>query len=172
MGFPDPARMIVVRSESLEHRPRRDRTASELRLRPRLPFLPWTHIDTRSSPTPPKITHTTYPNQFDLMKHYLFICSQNRLRSPTAENIFSIENKIETLSAGVDRDAETIVSEEEILWADAIFVMENRHKALLKQRFAKIISNKKIVVLNIPDEFAYMDPQLITILKKKMSAFL
>ena len=106
------------------------------------------------------------------MKHYLFICSQNRLRSPTAENIFSIENKIETLSAGVDRDAETIVSEEEVLWADAIFVMENRHKAILKQRFPKIISNKKIVVLNIPDEFAYMDPQLITILKKKMSAFL
>ncbi|EHQ04743.1 low molecular weight protein tyrosine phosphatase family protein [Leptonema illini] len=106
------------------------------------------------------------------MKHYLFICSQNRLRSPTAENIFSIKNKIETQSAGVDRDAETIVSEEEILWADAIFVMENRHKAILKQRFPRIISNKKIVVLNIPDEFEYMDPELITILRKKMSAFL
>jgi len=50
--------------------------------------------------------------------------------------------------------------------------MENRHKAILKQRFPRILSNKKIVILNIPDEFEYMDPELITILKNKMSAFL
>ncbi|PBN41669.1 hypothetical protein SxD43FB_20505 [Sphingobium sp. D43FB] len=41
------------------------------------------------------------------VKNYLFVCSQNRLRSPTAEQIFASHPGIETLSAGTNNDAET-----------------------------------------------------------------
>lgn len=106
------------------------------------------------------------------MSNYLFICSQNRLRSPTAENIFSNYKEIKTLSAGIDKDAESIVSAEDISWADIIFAMEKRHKFVLQNRFRELLSNKKIVVLNIPDRFEFMDPNLISILKKKMKPYL
>lgn len=58
------------------------------------------------------------------MKNILFICSQNKLRSPTAEQVFSTWPHIEVSSAGTNNDAETPLSNELIEWADIIFVME------------------------------------------------
>jgi predicted protein tyrosine phosphatase len=105
------------------------------------------------------------------MKHYLFICSQNRLRSPTAEFVFRDFEGIETRSAGTDRDAQNALSLDDIEWADTIFAMEKRHKNILQKRFRDGISNKRVVVLEIPDEFDYMDAELISILKIKMRPY-
>jgi protein-tyrosine-phosphatase len=62
------------------------------------------------------------------MKKLLFLCSQNRLRSPTAEAVFSEYEGLEVESAGLDRNAELTVSTEMIEWADIIFVMEKSHR--------------------------------------------
>jgi protein-tyrosine-phosphatase len=58
----------------------------------------------------------------------LFVCSRNRLRSPTAEAVFSSYPGIEFMSAGTNKDAETPVSAELIEWADGILVMERTHQ--------------------------------------------
>jgi predicted protein tyrosine phosphatase len=58
--------------------------------------------------------------------NYLFVCSQNRLRSPTAEHIFTGHSGIEVSSAGTNNDAENPLTPELIEWADTIFVMERR----------------------------------------------
>jgi predicted protein tyrosine phosphatase len=58
------------------------------------------------------------------MKKALFICSQNRLRSPTAETVFAAWPNVETDSAGLAPDATVCLSSEQIAWADIIFVME------------------------------------------------
>ncbi|MCC5639107.1 low molecular weight protein tyrosine phosphatase family protein [Nostoc sp. CHAB 5844] len=102
------------------------------------------------------------------MKKLLFICSQNRLRSPTAEAVFAEYEGLETDSAGLDHYAEVPVSTEAIEWADIIFVMEQPHKRKLTKNFQPFLKGKKIICLDIPDEFEYMEPALINLLKKKV----
>lgn len=102
----------------------------------------------------------------------LFICSANKLRSPTAEAIFSAMPGVEALSAGTNPDAENPVSADLIDWADTIFAMESTHRNKLRKRFGSLLRDKKIVILGIPDEYDYMDAELIGILRAKMRPYL
>jgi len=102
----------------------------------------------------------------------LFVCSQNKLRSPTAEQVFSEIPGLDVLSAGTNHDAVTPLSSELVEWADKIFVMENMHREKLQKRFRSSLKGKKIICLGIPDNFSYMDPELVAILKKKLPQFL
>ena len=106
------------------------------------------------------------------MLRALFICTQNRLRSPTAEQIFANYPNVCTDSAGLGNDADVPLSTEQIAWADIIFVMEQAHLRKLKQKFRQHLHGKKIICLGIPDDFAYMQPELIAILQKKVVPFL
>lgn len=96
------------------------------------------------------------------------LCSQNRLRSPTAEAVFSEYEGLEVESAGLDRYAELPVSTEMIEWADIIFVMEKSHRNKLSKNFQPFLKDKKVICLDIPDDFEYMEPVLINLLKKKV----
>ncbi|MBD2090060.1 phosphotyrosine protein phosphatase [Microcoleus sp. FACHB-1515] len=98
----------------------------------------------------------------------LFICSRNRLRSPTAEAIFSAYEGLEVESAGLDRDAEMPLESEAIERADIIFVMEKSHRKKLMQQFQPWLKSKRVICLDIPDEYDYMEPALIDRLKKKV----
>lgn len=102
------------------------------------------------------------------MKKLLFICSRNRLRSPTAEAVFSEYAGLEVDSAGLERDAEMPLSSEAVAWADLIFVMEKSHHRKLSQRFQPWLKGKKIICLNIPDEYEFMQPELVAQLKRKV----
>jgi predicted protein tyrosine phosphatase len=95
------------------------------------------------------------------MKNVLFICSQNKLRSPTAEQVFSSHPQIECTSAGLNHDAENPVTPELVEWADLIFVMEKAHKNKLSAKFKKNLSKARVICLDIPDDYDYMDPMLI-----------
>lgn len=106
------------------------------------------------------------------MKRALFICTQNRLRSPTAEQIFASWPDVETDSAGLGNDANTPLSSEQIAWANIIFVMEKAHRNKLSKKFRPYLSNKRIICLDIPDDYEFMDPVLISILKLKVGKFL
>jgi predicted protein tyrosine phosphatase len=98
----------------------------------------------------------------------LFICSQNMLRSPTAERVFAHYPGLTTSSAGTAEDAEKPVTAEMIEWAEMIFAMENLHARLLKERFGKLLEGKPLITLRIRDDFEFMDPALIEILKVKV----
>lgn len=102
----------------------------------------------------------------------LFVCSQNKLRSPTAELIFSEYNGIETMSAGTDTRSVNPLSSELIEWADIVIVMENYHRNKVYKKFKQYFKNKRLIVLNIPDEFEYMEPALINILKTRVNRYI
>lgn len=106
------------------------------------------------------------------MKKVLFVCTQNRLRSPTAENIFKDYKDIQVMSAGTDPHARVKLTARIIDWADIIFAMEKSHLEKLTKKFSKRIDGKKIIVLNIPDQYDYMQPELVTILKKSVTKHL
>ncbi|HEX2827693.1 MAG TPA: low molecular weight protein tyrosine phosphatase family protein [Burkholderiales bacterium] len=105
------------------------------------------------------------------MKRVLFICSQNRLRSPTAEQVFANRPGFEVASAGLNNDAETPVSADLLEWADVIFVMERAHRNKLSKRFRPHLKDKRIICLDIPDEFEYMDQALVRLLETKVGPF-
>ena len=102
------------------------------------------------------------------MKRFLFVCSQNKLRSPTAEQIFSDRADIEVSSAGTNHDAENPLDDEQIAWADVIIAMEKHHRNKIQSRFLTALKAKRVVVLDIPDDYEFMDPGLVRLLKAKM----
>ncbi|NOX82246.1 MAG: phosphotyrosine protein phosphatase [Alphaproteobacteria bacterium] len=102
----------------------------------------------------------------------LFICTQNRLRSPTAEQVFSTWDDIECDSAGLAPDAGVSLSTEQIDWADIIFVMEKVHRNKLSKKFRSHLKGKRVIVLGIPDDFEFMEEGLVRILKMKVPQFL
>ena len=106
------------------------------------------------------------------MKCVLFVCSQNALRSPTAEQLFAAHPGIETASAGTNNDAEEPLTSELVRWADLIFVMETSHRAKLSKRFRADLRGKRVICLDIPDDYAYMDPALVRLLEAKVTPFL
>lgn len=93
------------------------------------------------------------------------------MRSPTAERIFQGRGGFETFSAGLNPDAEVPVSPELLEEADLIFVMENGQRAKLAKRFGKHLRGKKVVCLGIPDDFGYMQVELIRLLEAKAGPF-
>ncbi len=105
-------------------------------------------------------------------RNVLFLCSANRLRSPTAEHVFADWPNIETDSAGLDASADIILSSEQLRWADIIFVMEKTHRRKLSQKYRKHLNGQKIITLGIPDNYEYLDPLLMQLLKTKAGPFL
>nr|WP_210303589.1 low molecular weight protein tyrosine phosphatase family protein [Rhizobium cellulosilyticum] len=102
------------------------------------------------------------------VKNVLFVCSQNKLRSPTAEQVFADWPGVETSSAGTNNDAENPLSRELVEWADIIFVMERAHRAKLQSRYRAALNGTRLVCLDIPDDYQFMDPRLVELLKAKV----
>ncbi len=103
-----------------------------------------------------------------MSRNVLFICTQNRLRSPTAEQVFASWTGVETQSAGLGNDAGNPVSPELLAWADLIFVMERAHRNKLSKKFRACLGGKRVICLGIPDEYDYMDPVLVQLLRLKV----
>jgi predicted protein tyrosine phosphatase len=102
----------------------------------------------------------------------LFICGKNKWRSPTAENIFADHPGVSCASAGLSHDAEVPLSAALIEWADLIFVMEKAHKAKLSARFKPHLAGKRVVCLGIPDNYQFMQPALVKLLRIKVTPHL
>lgn len=105
------------------------------------------------------------------MTRVLFVCTQNRLRSPTAEHLFAGRPGYEVRSAGVDTAATTPISAKLLEWADLIFVMEPGHRANLERRFPDSLKGKQLICLDIPDLFHYMDAELARLLEAKVGPY-
>lgn len=94
----------------------------------------------------------------------LFICAMNKKRSATAERIYRNDPRVEVRSAGVRTDANRRVSEGDLRWADVVFAMERSHKRWITERFEGL-ELPRIDVLEIPDDFEFMDPELQEMLR-------
>lgn len=86
--------------------------------------------------------------------------------------MFSTWQGIETSSAGLNNDAENPVTPELVEWADLIFVMEKTHRSKLTKKFKPYLAKARVICLDIPDEYDFMDPDLIELLKSKVRKFL
>lgn len=102
----------------------------------------------------------------------LFLCSMNRLRSPTAETVFSCVPGLSVKSAGLEKDAVQCCTLGDLLQSDIVFVMEQPHRVMLKKQFGDALRGRQIINLNIPDKFDRMQPELVSTLLQKVPPFL
>lgn len=98
----------------------------------------------------------------------LFVCGRGLIRSPTAEQIFAHCPGVETASGGISSDADSPLSADLVEWADLICVMEPRHREKLKRTFSRWLRGKRVVCLQIADNFAFMQPELVQLLKERV----
>ncbi|WFS00655.1 low molecular weight protein tyrosine phosphatase family protein [Rhizobium tumorigenes] len=106
------------------------------------------------------------------MRNILFVCSQIKLRSPTAEQLFAARRDIEVMSAGTNNDAENPLSTELVEWADIIFAMEKIHRSKIQRRYRSVLKGKRIICLDIPDDYTFMDQRLIALLEARVPLYL
>jgi predicted protein tyrosine phosphatase len=102
----------------------------------------------------------------------LFICSRNQWRSPTAEKVWRSNPNLSVRSAGTSPNARRHVSPEDIAWSEVIFVMEEKHKSRLVAEYGRLLEYKPMHVLDIPDQYKYMDPELVEELERSVGAIL
>jgi predicted protein tyrosine phosphatase len=102
----------------------------------------------------------------------LFVCSQNRWRSLTAEKMYQGFSGYQVRSAGTEQNARIRVNEGHIGWADLIFVMEKRHKERLREKFPAAVADKQVICLHIDDNYQFMDVPLQEVLREKLKAYI
>lgn len=102
----------------------------------------------------------------------LFLCSRNLWRSPTAESLFRHDPRYEARSAGTENSARIKLTAGHVGWADLIFCMEKKHAVRVTERFASELGDKPLIVLRIPDDYPFMDPELIALLQAELASYL
>jgi predicted protein tyrosine phosphatase len=102
----------------------------------------------------------------------LFVCSANQWRSPTAESLFKDHPRYEARSAGTENGARIKVTRGHLGWADQIFCMERKHADRLHAQFPEDLAGKPLVILRIPDDFQFMDPELVALLRTELAEHL
>jgi predicted protein tyrosine phosphatase len=102
-------------------------------------------------------------------RRLLFICSRNKWRSRTAEELYRNFRGYTAKSAGTEPGARRRVTEGLLGWADFIFVMETKHRDYLREKFPEAVADKRVICLRIPDDYGFNDPELIDLLKASLS---
>ena len=96
----------------------------------------------------------------------LFVCSrnQNQWRSPTAEQVFRDDPRVSVRSRGLSPRSPRRLSAADLAWADLVFVMESSHRARITGTMRETLGDTPVHVLNIPDDYPFMDPELVELL--------
>jgi predicted protein tyrosine phosphatase len=128
----------------------------------------WKHVYTRSNKLHrAKQLGFEYPrvSEAELLDResvkILFVCSRNQWRSPTAEKVYADKPLVLTRSAGTSKNSRKTVNSDDLRWADLVMVMEPKHKERLLAQYPGEMRFKEIHVLDIPDNYRYMDPELV-----------
>jgi len=102
----------------------------------------------------------------------LFICHYNRKRSATAERVFGKDPLLDVRSAGTSPDAMVQVNERMLDWADIVFVMDEEQRTALARLFPRHPAVAQMVMLDIKDDYHFLDPELVSMLRERVAPHL
>jgi predicted protein tyrosine phosphatase len=105
-------------------------------------------------------------------RRVLFVCRQNRMRSATAERLFCKRRDLDVRSAGTAPDALVRVNANMLDWAEIIFVMDEDQRQWLEANFEQHAALSKVVCLDIPDVFTFLQPELVKLLEERVPPYL
>ena len=102
----------------------------------------------------------------------LFVCSKNQWRSPTAEAIYRDDRRLAVRSRGTARAAVQTVQAADLGWADLVLVMEHKHRNRLLADYPGEARFLPIHVLDIPDDYHFMDNELVELIRSAAGAII
>jgi len=102
----------------------------------------------------------------------LFICRYNRKRSATAERVFGKDPSLDVRSAGTSPEAMVQVNERMLDWAEIVFVMDDEQGAALAGLFPGHRAVAQMVTLHIQDDYDFLDPELVSMLRERVAPHL
>ena len=102
----------------------------------------------------------------------LFLCSQNRRRSLTAERVFAVMGEHGVRSAGTEANARVKVTAGLLGWADIVFCMEKKHVRRVREKYGDALQGKQVVCLHILDDYEFMEEALIEALEAGVDGYL
>jgi predicted protein tyrosine phosphatase len=111
-------------------------------------------------------------NQPTPIRRVLFLCQLNRSRSATAERLFCKRPDLDVCSAGTSEDALVRVNQRMLEWADAIFTMDPEQQRALERMFPRHPALDRLICLDIPDDFAFREPDLVRLLEERVTPHL
>lgn len=101
----------------------------------------------------------------------LVICGKNKKRSRTAEHLFKNDDRFAIRSAGLSPKSERKLNANDLRWAELVLVMETEHRNKIRDLY-RHIELPTIEVLYIPDEYEFMNSELVEILTEKINSAL
>jgi len=121
-------------------------------------------------------------NEYSQVKEYekidsevlnvLFVCSMNKWRSPTAEKVYRNHPLLNVRSAGTSSKAQHKISIVDIRWSDCIVLMEEKHHERVRSEFREELAHTEIHVIDVEDNFEFMDPRLVEELQVQINSVL
>jgi predicted protein tyrosine phosphatase len=99
----------------------------------------------------------------------LFVCTANVDRSRTAEDLYRGDERYDVRSAGVAPFATVVLTRDLLLWADRVFVMnerEDQHRTIIRIRFPDV--DRPVVDLDIEDRWIRGDPELVALVLRRL----
>ena len=100
----------------------------------------------------------------------MFVCTLNQMRSKTAEELYKDDERFIVKSAGMADEAPVHVDSKLLEWADYVVVMEEMHEKSIKKDYPRIYAKKKILSLDIPDMYFFMQRDLIDLMQEKFES--
>lgn len=103
----------------------------------------------------------------EMKKKILFVCTFNKMRSKTAEELYKNDERFSVASAGISESAAVQVHPELLAWADFVVVMEEMHRQYILTAYPDVMARKKILCLDIPDDYWFMDANLVLLINER-----
>ena len=116
------------------------------------------------------VDYNNFTNSYQgKFKRVLCVCTAGLLRSPTAAWVLSNEPyNFNTRCCGVDSNYALIYINRGLLaWANEIVCMEQYHADYVYNLLDAYGFHRPVMVLDIPDNYAYRDPKLVKLIKEK-----
>lgn len=107
-------------------------------------------------------------NRMTERPNILVVCGRNKKRSRTAEHIFKNDDRFNIRSAGLSPKSDRKISENDLNWADLVFVMETGQRAKIWGLY-RHLELPTIEVLNIPDDYEFMNEELVEMLSDRIN---
>lgn len=108
------------------------------------------------------------PQKTTQRPNVLVLCGRNKKRSRTAETVFKNDTRFGIRSAGLSAKSDRKVTENDLRWADLVLIMEHKQRGKLLSQFPGL-EFPPVEVLQIADEYTYMEPALVDILTEKIN---
>jgi predicted protein tyrosine phosphatase len=114
----------------------------------------------------------TMMTESESKKRVLFVCTQNKVRSLTAEHLYRVRPDLEVKSCGTATFAKNQLSKELLNWAEAVFTFDESHMEAIAKNFSAEVQTKPVICLGLPDIFTYKSDALVVKLTAKIEPYL